>query len=391
VEARLEAVGSVAYNERDVAVVQARSNGFLERLYVRAPLDPVRQGQPLADLYVPDWVAAQEEYLAVRRMSAAPAGMLDAARQRMRLAGMSEQQIGLVERDGKSHSRLTVTAPIGGVVAELNAREGMTVMNGAPLFRINGLGTVWINAEVPESMAHLVRPGTRAEARTPAFPERAFTGKVTAILPEVNPTTRTLKARVELANPEERLVPGMFARIVFPTTERKDVLVIPSDAVIRTGKRDIVMVAKADGKFAPVEVEIGAESGGKTEIRKGLKPGDRVVVSGQFLIDSEASLKGIEARAAANAAPPPTAHAKGSAQTHKGEGKVERIDKDEITLSHGPIPSLQWPPMTMGFKLPPPGLPADIKVGDKVTFETRQAPEGSFVITAIARAPGASK
>jgi Cu(I)/Ag(I) efflux system membrane fusion protein len=294
---QLEVVGSVAYNERDVAVVQARSNGFLERLYVRAPLDRVRQGQALADLYAPDWVAAQEEFLTVKRMAAAPEGMLDAARQRMRLAGMSEQQIGLVERDGKSHSRLTVSAPIGGVVGGLNAREGMTVTNGAPLFRINGLGTVWINAEVPESMAHLVQPGTRAEARAAAFPERTFTGKVGAILPEVNPATRTLKARIEIANPEGRLAPGMFARVTFPTAERKDVLVIPSDAVIRTGKRDIVMVAKADGTFVPVEVQAGAEAGGKTEIRNGLQPGDKVVVSGQFLIDSEASLRGIEARA----------------------------------------------------------------------------------------------
>jgi Cu(I)/Ag(I) efflux system membrane fusion protein len=173
----------------------------------------------------------------------------------------------------------------------------MTVMNGAQLFRINGLGTVWINAEVPESMAHLVQPGTQAEARAAAFPERTFTGKVGAILPEVNPATRTLKARIEIANPEGRLAPGMFARVTFPTAERKDVLVIPSDAVIRTGKRDIVMVAKADGTFVPVEVQAGAEAGGKTEIRNGLQPGDKVVVSGQFLIDSEASLRGIEARA----------------------------------------------------------------------------------------------
>ncbi len=158
----LEAVGSVAYNERDVAVVQARANGYVERLLVRAPLDPVRKGQPLAELYVPDWVAAQEEYLSVRRMAGTGLDTLvDAARQRMRLAGMSEEQIRLVESTGKVHPRLTVTAPTGGVVAELSAREGMTVMSGAPLFRINGLGTVWVNAEVPESQAAPGAPGQR--------------------------------------------------------------------------------------------------------------------------------------------------------------------------------------------------------------------------------------
>jgi membrane fusion protein, copper/silver efflux system len=319
---RLEAVGSVAYNERDVAVVQSRSNGFLERLYVRAPLDPVRQGQPLAELFVPDWVAAQEEYLSVRRMGAnAPAGLLDAARQRMRLAGMSEDQIRLVEGDGKTHSRLTVAAPIGGVVSELNAREGMTVMNGAPLFRINGLGTVWINAEIPESMAHLVRQGTQAEIRAAAVTEQAFQGKVTAILPEVNPATRTLKARIEVANPGLKLAPGMFARVTFVPQEGREALVVPSEAVIRTGTRNLVMVARPEGRFAPVEVEVGAEAGGQTEILKGLQAGDKVVVSGQFLVDSEASLKGIETRLQPDAATPGNTETKGTASRAAGAAK----------------------------------------------------------------------
>src|SRR5262249_17873311 len=155
----VEAVGNVAYNERDVALVQARTVGFIEKLYVRAPLDPVKKDEPLAELYAPEWVAAQEEYLSVRRMSGTGLEPLaDGARQRMRLAGMTEDQIHLVESTGKVHPRLTVRAPAAGVIAELAAREGMTVMAGAALFRINGLGTVWVNAEVPESRASLVRP-----------------------------------------------------------------------------------------------------------------------------------------------------------------------------------------------------------------------------------------
>src|SRR5947199_788136 len=199
----VEAVGSVAYNERDVAVVQARSNGFLERLYIRAPLDPVRKGQPLAELYVPDWVAAQEEYLSAKRIGAQTdvKGLADAAAQRMRLAGMSEEQIRAIDVGGKVQPRLIITAPIGGVIGELTAREGMTAMAGAPLFRINGLSTVWVNAEVPEAAAAQVRPGNSVEARTPAVSGTLFKGKVAAILPEVNPATRTIKARIELANP----------------------------------------------------------------------------------------------------------------------------------------------------------------------------------------------
>jgi Cu(I)/Ag(I) efflux system membrane fusion protein len=320
----MEAVGSVAYNERDVAVVQARSNGFLERLYVRAPLDPVRKGQPLAELYVPDWVAAQEEYLSAKRIgsrsdAASLAGLADAAAQRMRLAGMSDAQIRAIEAGGKVQPRLTITAPIGGVVGELTAREGMTVMAGAPLFRLNGLSTVWVNAEVPEALAAQVRPGNPVEARTPAVSGAVFKGKVSAILPEVNPATRTIKARIELANPGGQLVPGMFATVSFAPAARKDVLLVPSEAVIQTGKRSVVVVAQGDGKFAPVDVEIGLDSNGQTEIRKGLQAGQKVVVSGQFLVDSEANLKASTTRM--GDMPVPVA-GQGADVTHRGEGKV---------------------------------------------------------------------
>lgn len=386
----VETVGSVAYNDRDVALVQARSNGFIEKLYVRAPLDPVRKGQPLAELYVPDWVAAQEEYLTVKRMQGSAGDMLlDGARQRMRLAGMTEGQIRLVESSGKIHPRLTLVSPIAGVVTELTAREGMTVMNGAPLFRINGLATVWVNADVPENLAAGVRPGNAVEARSPALPGVVLKGKVGAILPEINQATRTLKARVELANPGGQLVPGMFATISFTPAATKDVLTVPSEAVIQTGTRSVVIVAEGEGRFAPVDVETGAESGGKTVIRKGLEAGQKIVVSGQFLIDSEASLKGTVTRM--SEMPAAEGGKPASGQTHRGEGKVESIDNDEITLSHGPIPSLQWGEMTMGFKPPPDGAPKNIAVGDAVAFEIRAAKDGMFeIVTMSPIAPAAA-
>jgi membrane fusion protein, copper/silver efflux system len=292
----VETIGTVSYNERDVAVVQARSNGFLERLYVRAPLDPVRRGQPLAELYVPDWIAAQEEYLSARRIAARSdgaslAGLADAAKQRMLLAGMNDAQIAAVEAGGKVQARFTIIAPIAGVIGELSAREGMTVMAGAPLFRINGLSTVWVNAEVPEGSAAQVRPGSPVEARAPAVSGTVFKGKVSAILPEVNPATRTIKARIELANPGGQLVPGMFATVSFAAAARKNVLLVPTEAVIQTGKRSVVVVAQGDGKFAPVDVEVGLDSNGQTEIRKGLQAGQKIVVSGQFLVDSESNLR----------------------------------------------------------------------------------------------------
>lgn len=378
----LEAVGSVAYNERDIAVVQARSNGFVEKLFVRAALDPVKKGQPLAELYTPDWVAAQEEYLSVRRMgnAAGTEGLLDAARQRMRLAGMTDEQIHLVASTGKAQPRLSIVSPVSGVVAELGAREGMTVMAGAPLFRINGLSTVWVNAELPESAASQVRPGNAVEGRTPAFSDMVFKGKVSAILPEVSAATRTLKARIELLNPGNQLVPGMFVNVHLQPAARKDVLLVPSEAVIATGKRNVVMVAQDGGKFQPVDVETGAEANGQTEIRKGLEAGQKVVVSGQFLIDSESSLKGTATRMSDMAGAEP---GKAKEPTHHGTGKVESIDKEEIMLSHGPISSLQWGPMTMGFKVPATGLPKNVAVGDNVAFDFRQTKDGTFEIVSI--------
>ena len=379
----VEAVGSVAFNERDVAVVQARTSGYVEKLYVRAPLDAVKKGQALAELYAPDWVAAQEEYLTVKRMADEGTGiasLLDGARQRMRLAGMTEDHIRLVETTGKIHPRLTVTAPLGGVITELGAREGMTVMSGAALFRINGLGTVWINAEVPESLARFLRPGNAAEARTMALPEAVFKGRVNAILPEIDTATRTLKARVELANPGGRLVPGMFAKVDFAPMSRKEVLLVPTEAVIQTGTRNVVIVAQGDGGFTPVDVELGFEADGQSEIRKGLEAGQKVVISGQFLLDSEASLRSTATRM--HDMPVPDATKPGDT-VHRGEGKVESIGKDEVTLSHGPMPSLKWGAMTMGFRLPADRAPKNLRVGDTVAFEVRQTPDGMYEITKI--------
>ncbi|MEO7159758.1 MAG: efflux RND transporter periplasmic adaptor subunit [Polaromonas sp.] len=378
---QVSAVGSIAFNERDQATIQARATGYVERLHVRATLDRVTKGQPLVDLYVPDWVAAQEEFLAIQRMQGNDmASLVDGARQRMRQAGMSDVQIRQVEASGKTQTRITLTAPIGGVVVELLAREGMTVMPGATLFRINGLSTVWANAEVPESQSALLRPGSRVQARSPAAPGMTFDGKVQAVLPEVNPATRTLKARLELANPGGRLVPGMFVSMQFMDMRAGKALLVPSEAVIQTGKRTVVLLAEDNGRFRPVDVQMGIESGGQTEIKRGLQAGQRVVVSSQFLIDSEASLKGVEARL--NEVPKPAVAT--TAPRHEGEAKVEAIGKDEITLSHGPIASLKWGAMTMDFKPPPPKeLPRNLQAGDRVSFEFYMDEDGLPQLTRV--------
>ncbi|MEO6626404.1 MAG: efflux RND transporter periplasmic adaptor subunit, partial [Burkholderiaceae bacterium] len=373
---QLSAVGSIAFNERDQATVQARATGYVERLFVRATLDRVGKGQPLAELYIPDWVAAQEEFLSVRRMQGTDlAALVDGARQRMRLAGMSEDLIRRVETSGSTQARVTVSAPIAGVVVELLAREGMTVMPGATLFRISGLSTVWANAEVPESQAGLLRPGAKVQATSPAVPGAVFEGKVQAILPEVNAVTRTLKARLELANPGSRLVPGMFVQMEFMDKRTEKVLLIPTEAVIQTGKRAVVMLAEQNGRFRPVDVQTGIESAGQTEIKSGLQAGQSVVVSSQFLIDSEASLKGVEGRLNGELPKQPV--------KHRGEGKVVAVSGSSALLAHGPLPTAGMSAMTMEFKAPANGMPRNVAKGDQVQFEFVMDKDGEPILTTI--------
>jgi Cu(I)/Ag(I) efflux system membrane fusion protein len=377
---QIAAVGNITYDERDQVIVQARATAYIERLHVRATLDEVSAGDPLAELYVPAWIAVQEEFLAVSGMRGGDAAVLvDAARQRMRQAGMTDEQIRSVEASGAARPGITLRAPIAGVVVELAAREGMTVMPGETLFKINGLDTVWANADVPESQAALVRPGALVEARSPAVPSAVFAGSVQAILPGVDPATRTIKARVELANPKRELAPGMFVSITIsgPTT---DSLLIPTEAVIATGRRTVVMRAEPNGTFQPVDVEIGLESNGQTEVKTGLNAGDKIVVSGQFLLDSEASLRATSTRMEATSAP------NVNATTHTGDGKVEAVDSVSVTLSHGPIPSAQWGSMTMRFELPTPPPAARLEVGESVHFTFVLGDDGKPRIVEIAPA-----
>jgi Cu(I)/Ag(I) efflux system membrane fusion protein len=386
-EPKLEAVGSVGWNERGVVVVQARSAGFVEKLYARTPLDPVAKGAPLVEIFFPEWAGAQEEYLLLRRQATPEAKPLaDAARQRLVLLGMNAEDIGQVEREGTVLARFTLRAPISGVIAELNVREGMTVAAGAPLFRIVDLSSVWVSAEVPEAQAAWLVPGSRVEARVPAFPEQVFVGRVGAILPDVNVVTRTVRARIELANPGARLKPGMFATLSLSSGRAAQAVLVPSEAVIRTGERSLVLLMEAEGRFRRQDVEAGIEMGGSTEIRKGLKAGDKVVLSGQFLLDSEASLRAGLSRLEA---PGPD---KSGAVLHKGKGVVTGVSAPDghLELKHEPIPSMKWGVMQMGFAVTDRKLLDGLRKGDVVEFDMRGTPnkEGDFVVEKVRKIAG---
>jgi len=376
-DSAVSVAGNVAWNERDQVLVSARSLGFVERLHVRATQDRVAQGAPLADIYVPSWVAAQEEYLAVARMAEQDPqlqALRDAAAQRMRQAGMSPAQIQRVVRSGSLQPRFTLTAPLAGVVTELMVSEGATVMPGMALLRLQGTNTVWAEGQVPESQAAQLQPGTQVSATSTAAPGQTFTGHLQALLPSVDPATRTIKARLELANPQGRLVPGMFVQMRFANPSARNVLLLPSDAVIHTGQRSVVMLAEGEGRFSPVEVRTGREAGDQTEILQGLQAGQKVVRSGQFLIDSEASLNGLLARLS----PAPEAASEKPAAslptTHQTDALVEAVDGNTVTLQHPAIPALKWPVMSMDFQLPPADQrPKNLSAGSavRIEFETR--------------------
>jgi Cu(I)/Ag(I) efflux system membrane fusion protein len=260
-------------------------------------------------------------------------------------------------------------APISGIVSELGVREGAMVQAGAPAFTLTDLSSVWIILEVPEAQSAVLRPGLRAVTRAQTLPGRLFEGKLDYVYPDLNAQTRTVKARVTLANPGMALRPGMFVDVSLVATARK-MLTVPTEAVIQTGTRSVVIVM--DGKqFRTATVKTGDEREGRTEILSGLKEGERIVVSGQFLIDSEASLKSSLDRLGT----PAEAPAKGA--MHRGRGTVTGVDaiKGRVELDHEPIPSLKWPRMTMEFSVGDKAALARLKKGDAVEFEMRGEPD----------------
>ncbi len=284
-----DAVGTVQFDERLSTVVQTRVAGYVEQLAVRAPMEQVRKGQALATVFAPDWLAPQNELLALKRAGVSE-DLVTAARQRMRAMSIPESLIRRSEETGTAQARFTLSAPDTGVVAELGVREGAAVTPGMTLFRIAGLQKVWAVVEIPEAQAVHLSKGQKIKAVLEVDPTQTFEGELAELLPQVSTATRTLQARFEVDNRSGKLTPGMLLRlrVAGPSNSR---LVVPAEAVIRTGTRTVVIVRKDGGAFEPRNVQLGADLGDAVEVAQGLAEGEQVVASGQFLIDSEASLR----------------------------------------------------------------------------------------------------
>jgi Cu(I)/Ag(I) efflux system membrane fusion protein len=372
VDSDVRATGIVDFNEREVTIVQARSGGFVERVARLAPNDVVAAGTFIAELLVPEWAALQQEYLALKAVG--DTALEEAARERMRLGGMPDSLIREVSANGKIQNRIAITAPRGGVIQTLEVRPGMTLMAGQTLARINGIGTVWLDVAVPEAQAGSVRPGQAAEAVFAAFPGKPVEGRVTALLPTLNDGARALRVRVELPNKDGRLRPGLTAQVNLKGDSGQSALLVPTEAVIRTGRRALVILAEAEGRYRPVEVTLGAETGSDSVILSGLDEGQAIVSSGQFLIDSEASLQGIVARAAGADAAMTAPLA-----LHEADAVIEGIADGYVTLAHGPFKTLSMGGMTMEFPLANPKLVQGLKIGDRVRVGVRETDDGLLV------------
>jgi Cu(I)/Ag(I) efflux system membrane fusion protein len=286
----VDTVGVVAVDEHRIEAIEVRQPGWVEVLDVRAVGDSVRRGQRLAGVYAPDLLATQQELLIAR--NSGDSQLIEAARHRLALFGQSATQTAHIEKTGQPERRVDYFAPFDGYVMELGARQGAAVAPGTVLFQLAALDSIWINAEVPETQAAWVKTGDPATAELPSLPGERFQGQIDYLYPELMPSTRTLKVRIVVKNSDKRLRPGMFAAVHLRGATQDQVLTVPTEAVIRTGTRSVVIVADDGTHFRPALVRVGAEHGGRSEILEGLSAGQNVVASGQFLIDSEASLRG---------------------------------------------------------------------------------------------------
>ena len=288
------AVASLAYNQREVARIQARADGFVERVYARAPGDVLSAGAPLVDLLIPQWSAAQLEFIAL--LDTKDSRLISAGRERLRLLGMPPALIQHVASSRQPRPVQTLSTPIAGELQSLQVRAGMSVTAGQDLATINGLATVWLEAAIPEALAGQIALGEPLQVQLAAYPGQQWTAKVIALLPAVEAQSRTLTLRAELANPKGLLRPGMFATVQVNGGAGVAQLLVPSEALIRSGKRTLLMLAEGEGRYASQEVRVGREADGRSEILQGVSDGQQVVTSGQFLLDSEASLRGIPVR-----------------------------------------------------------------------------------------------
>jgi Cu(I)/Ag(I) efflux system membrane fusion protein len=285
----IRTVGRVDYNETKLIHLHPRAPGWMESLMIRSEGERVREGDRLGTFYSPEILSAQVDFFVALEQS--DSGRIEKARNRLRILGIDDATIRELEKSRETQNALPVHAPGDGVVTMLGAREGMYLKPDMEMMTIADLSSVWVMVDVYEHQIGWLSEGLSAEISVPAWPGKSWEGKVDYIYPELDMKSRTLRVRLEFPNPDMTLKPNMFAEVKIYGGPQRDTLLIPAEALIRTGERDTVVTSLGDGRFQPVDVVAGVRSNGKVEILSGLNEGDEIVTSGQFLIDSESSLQ----------------------------------------------------------------------------------------------------
>ena len=286
----IQTVGRVDYDETRLVHVHPRSEGWLEKLMVRAVGDPVRRGQLLGQLYSPEILAAQVDFIIALNQSSGVKS-IEKARNRLRLLGLSEKTINAIQKSKETRNTIPIFAPAKGIMSQLQAREGMYIKPEMEIFTIVDPSRMWVMVDVFEYQIEWLRQGLATEITVPAYPGKKWQGNVDYIYPDLDPVSRTLRVRLAFDNPEGLLKANMFAEVVIHGGAKQDALLIPASALIETGKRTSVVKALGGGRFQSVDVVTGPARSAQVEILSGLEEGDEIVVSGQFLIDSESSLQ----------------------------------------------------------------------------------------------------
>jgi len=384
-DAVVRATGRIEVDERRLATITPKFEGYVEKLHVNATGQYVARGAPLFEAYSPELLATQREYaIAVQGLAqvkgaddATVAGMkhlADSALERLRNWDVTDEQIAQLAAGGKPQRALTFRAPASGHVIERKATQGMRFMPGEVLYQLADLSTVWVIAEVAEQDIGRVRTGLTARARLDAYPGQVFEGRVTYIYPTLKADTRTAQLRVELPNPQGRLKPAMYAQVEIAAAGSPQ-LVVPSSAVIDNGTRRVVLIDKGEGRFEPRDVKLGARSDEFTVITEGVKEGERVVTSATFLLDSEANLK-----AALGAL---TGGSDTARVSHSAAGTLDEVDARTgmLLITHEPVESLKWPKMSMEFVPANEAIAKKFKPGAAIRFDFVERKPGEWVVT----------
>ncbi len=373
---RIETVGFVAYDEHETSHIHTRVEGWIERLEVRAEGDPVAEDELLFELYAPEiTIASSELQRAVRRRDADEERI---ARTKLMNFGVSERQIDEMAKADAPAKRIRYYAPQNGVVLGLNAADGMYLEPNTRAMSLGDLSTVWIIVDVFERDLALLTPDMQAKASFDHLPDKMLTGDIDYIFPELDPTTRTLRVRLRFDNAEGSLKPNMFASVTLVPSQTREAVTVPSEAVIRTGRAERIILKTDDGTFRPRLVTTGLRNGfgegGRTEIAQGLSPGDEVVASAQFLIDSESALNAGMLRFA-----PIEADAVGA------KGTLVSLDPSarSAVIKHDEIAALDWPALTTEFTIRSDVFLDDLSEGQAVEFEVFRGADNLLAISAI--------